>query len=126
MNKFIFLLSLIYSVSVFSLEIVAVKNARLKDLYLYNGSRLIVHPEEGVIVSVKGNANKQVILEINKSSSLYLTSGVRITNLCAKDSIITLNKYGEGEFAIGFSLLGERHVSGKYKKPIRYKVNYVD
>jgi hypothetical protein len=126
MNKFIFLLILMYSESVFSLEIIAVKNAQLKDLYLYNGSRLIVHPEEGVIVSVKGNANKRVKFEINKSSNLYLTPGVKITNLAAKNSIITLNKYGEGEFAIGFSLLGERHVSGKYKKPISYKVNYVD
>jgi hypothetical protein len=115
-----------YSESVFSLEIIAVKNAQLKDLYLYNGSRLIVYPEEGVIVSVKGNANKRVKFEINKSSNLYLTPGVKITNLAANNSIITLNKYGEGEFAIGFSLLGERHVSGKYKKPISYKVNYVD
>jgi hypothetical protein len=126
MNKFIFLLTLIYSESVFSLEIIGVKNAQLQDTYLYDGSRLIVYPEEGALVSVKGKAHKRVKLDIKNSNTLYLTPGARIADLRAKNSIITLNKYGEGEFAIGFSLLGEKHVSGKYTKPIRYKVNYVD
>ncbi|MFT4777452.1 MAG: hypothetical protein ACI9B7_001834 [Oleispira sp.] len=115
-----------YSEFVFSLEIIGVKNAQLQDTYLYNGSRLIVYPEEGALVSVKGKAHKRVKLDIKNSNTLYLTPGVRIADFRAKNSIITLNKYGEGEFAIGFSLLGEKHVSGKYTKPISYKVNYVD
>jgi len=103
-----------------------VKNVQLKGLFFYNGSTQTVYPEEGVIISVKGKANKQVKLEIKTSGDVYLTSGVRIAELKPKSSVITLNKYGEGEFSIGFQLLGKMNVSGKYKKPIKYKVDYVD
>ena len=126
MNKFLFLLVLIYAPSVFSLEIVGVKNAQLQDLYLYNGSRLKVYPEEGVLITVEGKANKQVKLQIKTNGVVYLTPGVRIENLQPKQKIITLNKYGEGEFTIGFSLLGEKNISGKHSKRIKYQVDYLD
>jgi hypothetical protein len=126
MNKLLFLLMLVYSASAFSLEIIAVQNAELQNLYLYNGSRLIVYPEEGALISVQGKANKRVKLDITQSGVIYFAPGIRIVDLRAKDPIITLNKYGEGEFAIGFSLRGEKHVSGNYQKSIRYQVNYVD
>ena len=126
MNKFLFLLAVIYSSSAVSLEIIGVKDAELQSLYLYNGSRLTVYPEEGALVSVQGKANKRVKLDIKQSGVVYFAPGIRIVDLRAKDPIITLNKYGEGEFAIGFSLLGEKHISGKYKKSIKYQVDYVD
>jgi hypothetical protein len=126
MNKLLFLLMLVYSASAFSLEIIAVQNAELQNLYLYNGSRLIVYPEEGALISVQGKANKRVKLDITQSGVIYFAPGIRIVDLRAKDPIITLNKYGEGEFAIGFSLRGEKHVSGNYQKSIKYQVNYVD
>ena len=116
----------LYSASAFSLEITAVRNAELQDLYLYNGSRLTVHPEEGALLSVKGKANKRVKLDITQSGVIYFAPGIRIVDLRAKDPIITLDKYGEGEFAIGFSVRGEKHVSGNYQKSIKYQVNYVD
>ncbi len=117
---------LVYSASAFSLEIIAVQNAELQNLYLYNGSRLTVYPEEGALISVQGKANKRVKLDITQSGVIYFAPGIRIVDLRAKDPIITLNKYGEGEFAIGFSLRGEKHVSGNYQKSIKYQVNYVD
>jgi hypothetical protein len=126
MNKLLFLLMLVYSASAFSLEIIAVQNAELQDIYLYNGSRLTVYPEEGALISVQGKANKRVKLDIKQSGVVYFAPGIRIVDLRAKDPIITLNKYGEGEFAIGFSLRGEKHVSGNYEKSIKYQVNYVD
>ena len=126
MNKFIFLFMFLYSASAFSLEIVGVKNAELQNLYLYNGSRLTVYPEEGALVTVQGKANKRVKLDIKQSGVIYFAPGIRIVELRAKDPIITLNKYGEGEFAIGFSLRGEKHVSGNFQKSIKYRVNYVD
>jgi hypothetical protein len=126
MNKLLFLLMLVYSASAFSLEITTVQNAELQNLYLYNGSRLTVYPEEGALVSVQGKANKRVKLDITQSDVIYFAPGIRIVDLRAKDPIITLNKYGEGEFAIGFSLRGEKHVSGNYEKSIKYQVNYVD
>jgi hypothetical protein len=122
----LFLLLLIHTSLAFPLEIIEVKNAQLQNLYLYNGSRLKVYPEDGVIVTVKGKATRQVKLEITTNGAIYLTPGVRITELKPKNRIITLDKYGEGEFAIGFSLLGEKNVGGKYKKPIKYEVNYVE
>ena len=126
MNKLLFIFMFLYSASAFSLEITAVRNAELQDLYLYNGSRLTVHPEEGALLSVKGKANKRVKLDITQSGVIYFAPGIRIVDLRAKDPIITLDKYGEGEFAIGFSLRGEKHVSGNYQKSIKYQVNYVD
>jgi hypothetical protein len=126
MNKLLFLLMFIYSASVFSLEIIAVQNAELQNLYLYKGSRLTVYPEEGALISVQGKANKRVKLDITQNGVIYFAPGIRIVDLRAKDPIITLNKYGEGEFAIGFSLRGEKHVSGNYQKSIKYQVNYVD
>jgi hypothetical protein len=126
MNKLLFLLMLVYSASAFSLEIIGVSDAELQNLYLYNGSRLTVYPEEGALISVQGKANKRVKLDITQSGVIYFAPGIRIVDLRAKDPIITLNKYGEGEFAIGFSLRGEKHVSGNYQKSIKYQVNYVD
>lgn len=126
MNKLLFLFMLLYSASAFSLDIIAVQNAELQDLYLYDGSRLTVYPEEGALVSVKGNANKRVKLDITQSGVIYFAPGIRIVDLRAKHPIITLDKYGEGVFAIGFSLRGEKHVSGNYQKSIKYRVNYVN
>jgi hypothetical protein len=126
MNKLLFLLMLVYSASAFSLKIIAVQNAELQNLYLYNGSRLTVYPEEGALISVQGKVNKRVKLDITQSGVIYFAPGIRIVDLRAKDPVITLDKYGEGEFAIGFSLRGEKHVSGNYQKSIKYQVNYVD
>jgi len=83
-------------------------------------------PEEGVIIYISGTANKRVKLEIKASGATYLTSGVRIENLKAKNPIIRLDKYGEGQFEIGFSLLGEKKVSGKHRKQIKYEIEYLD
>jgi hypothetical protein len=126
MNKLLFFLLFFFPTWAFSLEIVAVKNAQLKDLFLYNGSQLEVIPEQGARISVKGKANKRVRLEIKVNGVVYLTRGIRIADLHAKNAIITLDKFGEGEFEIGFSLLGEKNVSGEHKKAIKYKVGYVD
>jgi hypothetical protein len=126
MKKIFLMLFLLYSGSVFSLETVSVKNAELNKLYLYNGSRLEVMPEEGVIIYVKGTANKRVELQIKATGAIYLTSGVRIANLKAKNPIIRLDKYGEGQFEIGFYLLGEKNVSGKLRKQINYNIEYLD
>jgi hypothetical protein len=126
MNKLLFFLLFLYSASVFPLEIVGVKNAQLKNLLLYNGSRLEVMPEQGVIISVKGIENKKVMIKIKATGDTYLTSGVRIANLKAKNPIIRLDEYGEGQFEIGFTLLGEKNVSGKLRKQIRYDIEYLD
>ncbi|MFT6926655.1 MAG: hypothetical protein ACJAZP_002274 [Psychromonas sp.] len=126
MNKLLFFLLFLYSALVFPLEIVGVKNAQLKDLFLYNGSRLEVMPEEGVIIYVSGTANKRVKLEIKATGATYLTPGARITNLRAKNPIIRLDKYGEGQFEIGFYLLGEKNVSGQHRKQIDYEIEYID
>jgi hypothetical protein len=126
MKKLFLLFVLIYSIPAFSLEIAEVKNAQLKDLYFYNGSRVKVYPEEGVLILVKGIATKKVKIDIKVNGIVYLVQGVKIANIRAKHPIITLDKYGEGEFVIGFSLLGEKNVSGPYKKPIKYKIDYVD
>jgi hypothetical protein len=126
MNKLLFFLLFLYSALVFPLEIVGVKNAQLKDLLLYNGSRLEVTPEQGVIISVKGIENKRVMIEIKASGAIYLTPGVRIDNLKAKNPIIRLDEYGEGQFEIGFFLLGEKNVSGKLRKQIKYDIEYLD
>jgi hypothetical protein len=126
MNKLLFFLLFLYSASVFPLEIVGVKNAQLKNLLLYNGSRLEVMPEQGVIISVKGIENKKVMIKIKATGDTYLTSGVRIPNLKAKNPIIRLDEYGEGQFEIGFTLLGEKNVSGKLRKQIRYDIEYLD
>jgi hypothetical protein len=126
MQKILLVLLLLYSGSVFSLETVKVKNAELQKLYLYNGSRLEVMPEEGVIIYVKGTANKRVEIQIKATGAVYLTSGVRIANLKAKNPIIRLDKYGEGQFEIGFYLLGEKNVSGKHRKQINYDIEYLD
>jgi hypothetical protein len=126
MKKIFLVLLVLYSASVFSLETVSVKNAELNDLYLYNGSRLEVMPEEGVIIYVKGTANKRVELKIKTTGAIYLTPGVRIANLKAKNPIIRLDKYGEGQFEIGFYLLGEKNVSGKLRKKINYDIEYLD
>jgi hypothetical protein len=126
MNKIFLVLFVLYSGSVFSLETVRVKNAELNELYLYNGSRLEVMPEEGVIIYVKGTANKRVEIEIKATGAIYLTPGVRIANLKAKNPIIRLDKYGEGQFEIGFTLLGEKNVSGKLRKQINYDIEYID
>jgi hypothetical protein len=117
---------IIYSASAFSLEITGVRNVELQNIYLYNGSRLTVYPEEGALVSIQGKANKRVKLVIKQSDVIYFAPEIRIVDILAKDPIITLDKYGEGEFAIGFSLRGEKHVSGNYQKSIKYQVNYVD
>jgi hypothetical protein len=126
MNKLLFFLLFFYSASVFPLEIIGVKNAQLNDLLLYNGSRLEVMPEQGVIISVKGIENKRVMIEIKATGAIYLTSGVRIDNLKAKSPIIRLDEYGEGQFEIGFTLLGEKNVSGKLRKKINYDIEYLD
>ncbi|MFT4993002.1 MAG: hypothetical protein ACI965_000018 [Paraglaciecola sp.] len=126
MKKFLILCVFIYSPLVFALEIIGVQNAQLQDLYLYNGSKLNVYPDQGVLVFVKGQVNKRVKLDINTRGAVYFAPGVRIEDLSAKKPIITLDKYGEGQFEIGFSLLGEKNVSGKYKKSIQYKVDYVE
>jgi hypothetical protein len=126
MKKIFLVLFILYSGSVFSLETVNVKNAELNELYLYNGSRLEVMPEEGVIIYVKGTANKRVEIEIKATGAIYLTPGVRIANLKAKNPIIRLDKYGEGRFEIGFTLLGEKNVSGKLRKQINYDIEYID
>jgi hypothetical protein len=126
MKKIFLVLFILYSGSVFSLETVNVKNAELNELYLYNGSRLEVMPEEGVIIYVKGTANKRVEIEIKATGAIYLTPGVRIANLKAKNLIIRLDKYGEGRFEIGFTLLGEKNVSGKLRKKINYDIEYLD
>jgi hypothetical protein len=126
MKKFFLVLFILYSGAVFSLETVSVKNAELNELYLYNGSRLEVMPEEGVIIYVKGTANKRVELKIKATGAVYLTSGARIANLKAKSPIIRLDKYGEGQFEIGFTLLGEKNVSGKLRKQINYDIEYLD
>ncbi|MBA6340857.1 hypothetical protein H4J59_07610 [Colwellia sp. MB02u-10] len=126
MNKLLFFLLFLYSALVFPLEIVGVKNAQLKDLLLYNGSRLEVTPEQGVIISVKGIENKRVMIQIKATGAIYLTSGVRIDNLKAKNPIIRLDEYGEGQFEIGFTLLGEKNVSGKHRKQIKYDIEYLD
>jgi hypothetical protein len=126
MKKIFLVLFVLYSGSVFSLETVSVKNAELNELYLYNGSRLEVMPEEGVIIYVKGTANKRVEIEIKATGAIYLTPGARIANLKAKNPIIRLDKYGEGQFEIGFTLLGEKNVSGKLRKQINYNIEYLD
>ncbi|MFT5294405.1 MAG: hypothetical protein ACI9YH_000411 [Colwellia sp.] len=126
MKKLLLVLLLLYSGSAFSLETVSVKNAELNDLYLYNGSSLEVMPEEGVIISVKGTANKRVKIQIKATGAVYLTSGVRIANLRANNPIIRLDKYGEGQFEIGFYLLGEKNVSGKHRKQINYDIEYLN
>jgi hypothetical protein len=126
MNKIFLVLLLLYSGSVFSLKTTRVKNAELNDLYLYNGSRLEVIPEQGVIIYIEGNSNERVKLTIKASGAVYLTSGVRIENLRAKNPIIRLDKYGEGQFKIGFNLLGEKKVSGDHKKQIKYQIEYFD
>lgn len=126
MKKFLFILLFISSVSVFSLEIQSVKNADLKKLFIYDGSRDIVAPEDGIIIYIKGKANKRVNFKIKKTGSIYLTPGARIENLKAKNSVIILDKFGEGQFEIGFSLVGEKKVSGKYKTQIKYDIEYVE
>ncbi|PKH03632.1 hypothetical protein CXF72_05330 [Psychromonas sp. MB-3u-54] len=126
MKKIFLVLLIFYSGALFSLETVRVKNAELPDLYLYNGSRLDVMPYDGVIVYVSGTANKRVKLDIKATGAIYLTQGARIENLRAKHSIIRLDRYGEGQFEIGFSLLGENKVSGQYKKQIKYEIEYLN
>jgi len=126
MKKISLVLLVLYSGPLFSLETVRVKNAELKDLYLYNGSRLDVTPEEGVIVYIEGIENKRVKLKIKSTGAIYLTSGVRIDNLRANKPIIRLDKFGEGRFEIGFSLLGEKKVSGQHKKQINYEIEYLN
>jgi hypothetical protein len=126
MKIFLLLLILMIPNSVFGLEIMWVKNVQLKGIFFYNGSTQTVHPEDGVVISVKGKASKQVELEIKTRGDVYLTPGARIANLKPKNRIITLNKYGEGDFYVGFLLLGETDVSGQHKKSIKYNVNYVD
>jgi len=113
-------------VTALPLEVECLKNADLKGLYLYSGSRLEVAPEDGVTIYVKGKANKRVKLKIKASGAIYLTQGARIENLRARKPIIILDKYGEGQFDIGFSLVGERRVSGKHKKQIKYEIEYVN
>lgn len=126
MQRILLVLFILYSGPLFPLEIERVKNADLKDLYLYNGSRLEVMPEEGVIIYVKGAANKRVKLEIKASGATYLTPGARIENLRAQQPIITLDGYGDGQFEIGFSLRGEKNISGQHKKQIKYEIEYLD
>lgn len=126
MKKILFILLFIYSVSVFPLEIQRVKNIDLKNLYIYRGSRQSIAPEDGVILYVKGKANKMVRLKIKMDRGVYLTKGVRIENLRAKKPIILLDNYGEGQFEIGFSLIGEKKVGGKYKTKIKYEIEYTN
>jgi hypothetical protein len=126
MKRFLFILLFIYSALGFSLEIQSVKNADLKKLCIYDGSRDTVAPEDGIIIYVKGKANKKVDFKIKKIGSIYLTPGARIENLNARNSIIILDKFGEGQFEIGFSLMGEKKVSGKYKTQIKYNIEYVE
>lgn len=125
MKKFLFTLLFIYSVTAFPLEVEDLKHADLKRLYLYKGSRLEVAPEDGVTIYVKGKANKKVKLKIRVNGVVYLTQGARIESIRAKNPIILLDKYGEGKFEIGFHLIGEEKVSGKYKKQIKYEIEYV-
>ncbi|MGB6128632.1 MAG: hypothetical protein WBG30_07775 [Psychrilyobacter sp.] len=125
MKKLLFVLLLISSVSVFSLEITRVENVDLKRLYLYKGSQQWIAPEDGVIIYVKGEANKRVKFKTKEDGVMYLTQGVRIEALRAKRSVILLDDFGEGKFEIGFSLVGEKKVSGKYKKKIKYEIEYV-
>lgn len=126
MKKVLFILLFIYSTSAFSLKIQGVKNAKLKKIYLYEGSRQWIAPENGVIVSVRGKANKKVRLKIKEDGPIYLTQGARIEDLKAIKPIILLDNYGEGRFEIGFSLIGEKKVSGKHKKQIKYKIEYIN
>ena len=126
MIRILFILLFTYSITVFPLEIEGLINAELKGLYLYNGSRMDIAPEDGVTIYVKGKANKKVKLKIKTNGVIYLTQGVRIENLRARKPIIILDKYGEGHFDIGFSLIGERRVSGKHKKQIKYEIEYVN
>lgn len=125
MKKILFVLLFICSTSVFSLEVQSIKNVDLNKLNIYYGSREIIAPEEGIIIYVKGEANKKVSFKIRKRGPIYLTSGARIENLKPKNSIIILDKFGEGQFEIGFSLIGEKKVSGKYKIQIKYNIEYV-
>lgn len=125
MKRILFVLLFIYSTSVFSLEIQSVKNINLNKLNIYEGSRETIYPEDGIIIYVKGEANKKVSFKIKKRGPIYLRSGVRIENLKAKNSVIILDKFGEGQFQIGFSLIGEKKVSGKYKVQIKYNIEYV-
>lgn len=126
MRKVLFVLLFIYSTSVFSLEIQGVKNVDLKELYLYDGSRETIAPEDGIVVYVKGKANKRVRFKLKKGGVRYLTKGVRIENIRAKKPVIVLDRYGEGQFEIGFSLVGEKKVSGKHRKQIKYEIEYVN
>lgn len=125
MKKILFVLLFICSTSVFSLEIQSVKNVDLNKLDIYDGSRETIAPEDGIIIYVKGEANKKVSFKIKKRGPIYLATGARIENLKAKNSIIILDKFGEGQFEIGFSLIGEKKVSGKYKIQIKYDIEYV-
>jgi len=126
MKQILFILLFMYSALVFSLEIQSVKNADLKKLFIYDGSIDTVAPEDGIIIYVKGKANKKVNFKIKKTKSIYLTPGARIENLKARNSIIILDKFGEGQFEIGFSLVGEKKVSGKYKTQIKYEIEYIN
>jgi hypothetical protein len=124
MKNILFVLLFIYSTSIFSLEISRVKNVELKELYIYDGSRQYVEPEDGVVVYVKGKANKMVRISIKHQGAIYLTEGVRIQDLKAKKPVISLDKYGEGQFELGFSLVGEKKVGGKHRKQIKYEIKY--
>ncbi|MFT5721315.1 MAG: hypothetical protein ACI9W6_001628 [Motiliproteus sp.] len=126
MKRIFMVLLVCYSTAVFALETVRVKNSELEGLSLYNGSRLEVMPEEGVIIYVSGTANKRVRLEVQATGAVYLTPGVRIENLRARKPIITLDKYGEGQFDIGFALLGEKKVSGQHRKQLNYELKYLN
>lgn len=101
------------------------KNVDLKKLYLYKGSRETVAPEDGIVIYVKGKANKRVRFKMKRGGTTYLTQGARIENIRAKRPVILLDKYGEGQFEIGFSLVGEKPVSGKYKKQLKYEIEYI-
>lgn len=125
MKNILYIFLFIYSTSIYPLEVQRIKNIDLKDLCIYKGSRKLVFPEDGVILYIKGKANKVVKLYIKKNNLLYLAQGVRIENLRARQSIITLDKFGEGKFEIGFSLVGEKKVSGKHEKQIKYKIEYL-
>lgn len=126
MKFILFALLFIYSKLIFTLEIIDVKNVDLKGLYFYEKSEQWISPEDGAIIYVKGKANKRVEVKIKKEGTVYLTKGVRIENLKPKRSIIILDKFGEGQFDIGFSLIGEKKVGGKYKKQIKYDIEYVE
>ena len=126
MKKLLFILLFIYSISIYSLEITGVKNVDLKGLFLYDGSTQWVTPEDGVAIYIKGKANKRVEIKIKEGGTIYLTQGARIEDLKAERSIILLDKFGEGKFKVGFSLIGENKVSGKHKKQIKYNIEYVD